>query len=201
MSLLFLLLLASAAAALRLNGYEVDWQPLDASTARARRLNGMQKLWLLQTDAHPDRPLAHFGQKAFLVRSASLDGFAGNYSAYLPKYKYRENINTTRGIFVKFVDAGKKGGGHKVISGTKGYFGPTHLNHVQLLAESQNVLWISEYRAHRRHSLASRVTLVGSTAAQQGAGGRLLVSDSGVDPLHCFFYDAPPPYASLNLTG
>ncbi len=175
----------------------MPWKSLGAPTARARRLNGLKRLWLVQTNEHPAEPLAFLGQNTFVVRSASLDEFTGNYSHFRAEYKYPAGLNASQGVLVKMVTAHRAHARikHSKLGETKGHVpGPLSREDVHELAESENVLWISPYREHKRHALASRSVLMGGTIAasttlQQGTGTILLVTDTGLDTAHCMFYD------------
>lgn len=186
---------------------DLAWKPLGRLSDRTRRLGGAKRLWIVQTRTPPDEPLGYLGQGSYIVRAAAPEGWEGSYAHLAPELKFPADINATFGVILKLVTAQKSHARlkHLRLDETKGYVrGPLTREDVRELAASENVLWVSARKPHKRHALASRLVLMGSGigSAQQGVGGRLLVSDTGLDTTHCMFSDGSAvPVAVLPITG
>jgi len=192
---------------MRISDKPTVWRPLDASTRRARSLSSLPRLWFVQTSTHPDAPLAFVGNSTFLVKSADLADSDGRYAPVEAYHKYRNTLNTTLGIVIKCIDVRLpfKYGKPRILSANRVYMpGPMHLNIIDLIAQSTNVLWIDAYRPAKHHALASRRALLETNPLSPpfGYGGRQFITDTGLDLLHCMFYDnMSVPFGVLNLTG
>jgi len=213
-----LLLLAAAAGALTLHGRDVPLRPTESFRRRASTLSAEPKLFLVQTGVHPPAEVVrgYLGRGVYLVHTPTPEGLGGNFSLYQAHHKYDPGINTTLGVVIKCVNSSRTFhyGRPRPLSRTRAFLkGPVHANALQLIAQSHNVIWIAPVRKAARHALSQRRELVFETplGAPFGAGGRFLISDTGLDTSHCAFDDSQevpfaalpqaPPWPVFNGTG
>ena len=151
------------------------------------------RLWVLQTHIVPARVHRYLGHHTFVV--SSLGGVeSGNVSELQPEHKYHPGIDAFDGIVAHVIDssakmpiAGRPMGKTKVF-----YKGRMSLSRVRRIAESANVLNLAPVafgvQLHTPPSPRQQLLGYSPLLPPFGAGVNIMVSDSGFDPTHCFFY-------------
>jgi len=179
------------------------WKPV-AENRRVLSLAKVQKLWLVRPGAHPpaEHVVAYTGRGTFLVRSASLDGYDGDYMPLEHAHKVPERINATLGVVVRVTHHPLAGIASVALSPHRAYVAPpVTAAMLKRLGAARNVVWVHGVRSATHHSSPSRNELVAAPLAPPfGAGGAFLISDTGLYPSHCAFA-ASPPTLNLPLTG
>ena len=150
-------------------------------------------LWVLQSHVIPPKVHGFLGRHTYIV--SSLKGVeSGNVSELHPEHKYSPSIDSSEGISVRVVDSGVRlplrG---KIINKHKVFFeGPVSLAKIRRIAESTNVLSIEPARStllpHSPPNPREEMLGPGYLLPPYGAGINIMVSDSGLDTTHCYFY-------------
>ena len=198
-SLIFFHLILTHALRMGLH-HEIRFKILSREEKRERMLSVRgSKLWILRTSSIPPEVHAYVGPRTYIVRSDMLAEYTGEYAPLEAQHKYPFNMNTSLGIIIRCIDVAELQYVSPIILSKQRAFlkGPISNRVLNAVASQSTVLWISPVQRFKRHLASSRILLYGQLNGGQGRGERMMITDTGLDPLHCMFY----PNTSTGVLG